>query len=335
MIPLVSLALVRDTNCIRMSKARVRAYLLLLLVSIIWGVASPLVKYTLTWFSPLLFLTYRFFISTIVSLIIFGIKPVSLPKRADDKLLIFVTMMLSTPITLGLFFLGLSKTSALSGSLITAGAPILLVAAGALFLRERITKIETLGIIVTIMGTFLISIGPLLFNSTANHLGTSEGNMLMVLATIANLTATFFSKICVNRGITTRTLAHGQFILGFVLFLPLLFFFHSVQSVTTTILTAPWQAHAGVLFMALISGSLAYWMQDISLKYIEVSEAAIFTYLQTVWAAILAVLWLGEPITASYIIGGGVLVAGVALSEYHGRRRATKVHDQGPPSTQA
>lgn len=309
-----------------MSKARVRAYLLLLIVSVIWGVASPLVKYTLTWFSPLIFLTYRFFISSIVSLIIFGIKPVSLPKRADDKLLIFVTMMLSTPLALGLFFLGLSKTSALSGSLITAGAPILLVAAGALFLKERITKIETLGIIVTIAGTFLIAIGPLVFNATANHLGTSEGNLIMVLATIADLTATLFSKICVNRGITTRILAHGQFILGFVLFLPLLFFFHPVQSVITTILTAPWQAHAGVLFMALISGSLAYWLRDVSLKSVEVSEAAIFTYLQPVWSAILAVLWLGEPITTSYVVGGSVLIAGVALSEYHGRRRVQKVH---------
>lgn len=303
------------------TKKRINAYILLLLVSVIWGAASPVVKYTLTWFSPLIFLTYRFFLSTIVTLIIFGLRPVKFPKKSADITLAFITMILSTPLAIGLFFLGLDKTSALSGSLITAGAPILLVAAGALFLHEHISNTEKLGIAITIIGTFLIAIGPLLFNSTANHLGTFEGNLLMVLATLADLTATLLTKICMDRGVSARLLAHGQFILGFILFLPILLYFHSFSSVITTVLSAPWQAHMGVLFMALVSGSLAYALRDQGLRQVEVSEAAIFTYLQPIWAAILAVLWLGEPVTMSYIVGGGVLVAGVMLSEYQGKRR--------------
>lgn len=303
-----------------MTKKRLNAYLLLLLVSVIWGAASPVVKFTLTWFTPTLFLTYRFFLSSIVALVVFGIKPVKFPKKSGDTTLALVTMALSTPLALGLFFLGLSKTSALSGSLITAGAPILLVAAGALFLRERVTGTEKLGIAITIIGTILLAIGPILFNNTANHLGSLEGNVLMILATIADLAATLLTKICIDRGISTRLLVHGQFVLGLIIFLPILLLQQSFGSTITTILSAPWQAHTGVLFMALLSGSLAYSLRDEGLKWIEVSEAALFTYLQPVWSAILAVLWLGEPITTSYVVGGTVLIAGVMLSEYQGKR---------------
>ena len=87
---------------------------------------------------------------------------------------------------------------------------------------------------------------------------------------------------------------------------------------------APWTAHAAVWFLALLSGSLAYTLRDQGLAFVEVSEAAIFTYLQPVWSAILAVLWLGEPVTMSYTVGGSILVAGVILSEY--RSNGTSKH---------
>lgn len=304
---------------------RTRSYLLLLFVSIIWGAASPVVKFTLTWFHPVIFLTYRFFISSIIAGIIFGLRPAKIPKKMNDKSLAFMTMMLSTPIALGLFFLGLSKTSALSGSLITAGAPILLVAAGAMFLHERVTKMEKIGIIITIIGTFMIAIGPLLFNNTPNHLGTLEGNTIMILATLADLSSTLLTKICMQKGISLRLLAHGQFVLGFIVFLPILLIRHPVDAIIANILYAPWQAHAGVWFMAILSGSLAYTLRNTGLRYVEVSESAIFTYLQPVWASLLSVLWLGEPITMSYIVGGSVLVTGVALSECRGKYSPNKL----------
>lgn len=303
-----------------MSKKRINAYVLLLIVSIIWGAASPVVKYALNWFHPVIFLTYRFLISTIVAAIVFGFTPVKLPKKSRDISLAFITMLLSTPLALGLFFLGLSKTSALSGSLITAGAPILLVAAGAIFLHERVSTTEKIGILITIIGTFVIAIGPLIFNNTPNHLGTLEGNVVMILATLADLAAALFTKISMDRGISQRLLAHGQFILGLFVFIPILLFRHSIGSITETILTAPIQAHLSVWFMALLSGSLAYSLRNEGLKWVEVSEAAIFTYLQPIWSAILAVLWLGEPMTTSYVVGGLVLAAGVAISEYQGSR---------------
>ncbi|PJA42810.1 EamA family transporter, partial [Candidatus Woesebacteria bacterium CG_4_9_14_3_um_filter_39_10] len=43
-----------------MNPHRLKAYILLLIVAVIWGIAGPVIKFTLGGFPPLLFLTYRF-----------------------------------------------------------------------------------------------------------------------------------------------------------------------------------------------------------------------------------------------------------------------------------
>ena len=248
--------------------------------------------------------------------VIAGISPMRIPKKPQDIALTFLTMTLSAPVAIGLFFLGLSKTSALSGSLLTAGAPILLVAAGAIVLKEKILPMEKIGIAITILGTLLLAVGPVVFTNTPGNFGSLEGNLIMVLATIADLTSTLLTKIAVKRGISMSLLAHGQFVLGALLFVPVVVLTHPIHSTINTLLGVPWEAHMGVLFMALLSGSLAYDIRNIGLSRIEVSEAAIFSYLQPVWAALLSILWLRETVTPSYLIGGAILIVGVVLSEY-------------------
>ena len=56
-----------------MNPARLRAYLMLLVVAVIWGIATPIIKYTLEGFSPVIFLTYRFGISTVIAIVIFAV----------------------------------------------------------------------------------------------------------------------------------------------------------------------------------------------------------------------------------------------------------------------
>ncbi len=302
---------------------RTVAYVYLLIVSLIWGAASPVVKNTLQWFDPWLFLTYRFAISTLIALPYLTLTHTPFPKKASDQWLVLVTGFMSAPVALFLFFEALDKTTALSGSLITAAGPIFVVLGGLLLFRDHVTKNEKLGIGVALTGTILTVIGPLILNGHMDTLGRLEGNAMMVLAVISEAIAVLLSKKAVRRGIHPTVLAQSQFIVGFALFLPLLLMWQTPESIINAIRTAPWQAHAGVLFMAVISGTFAYTIRNMAVKSIEVSESALFTYLQPLWAAILAVVWLREAITPSYILGGMVIAAGVIISEYrrgNGRR---------------
>lgn len=294
---------------------RTTAVFYLLLVSLIWGAASPIVKNTLQWFDPWLFLTYRFAISTLIALPYLALTKVSTPKKQSDQWLVLLTGFITAPLTLFLFFSALDKTTALSGSLISSVGPLFLIVGGALFFRDRITKIERIGIAIALSGTMLTVIGPLILNGHTDTFGKLEGNSLMLLATIMDISGALLGKQAFKRGISPALIANTQFVIGFVLFLPLLFFVQTPQDVWSTLITAPWQAHAGVLYMSVLSGTIAYTLRNMAIKTIEVSESALYNYLQPIWAAILAVLWLREAITPSYIMGGIIIAIGVIIAE--------------------
>lgn len=294
---------------------RATAALLLLLVSLMWGAASPIVKWTLTWFDPWLFLTYRFALSTLIALPYLSFSKAKLPTKLSDQWLVLLTGFVSAPLSLFLFFEALDKTTALSGSLITAAGPLFLILGGVLFFRDRISKNEKIGITVAITGTILTVIGPLILNGHADSLGKLEGNGLMLLAVMTDIIAALLSKEAMKKGIDASLVAQTQFVVGFSMFLPLLFLRQSPETAWMTIVDAPWQAHLGVLYMAVISGTIAYTMRNIAVKTIEVSESALYVYLQPLWAAILAVVWLREAITPSYILGGIVIAIGVLIAE--------------------
>lgn len=301
-----------------MNSKRATAYLFLFLVSLIWGAASPVVKHTLTWFNPWLFLTYRFFLSTLIAIPYLYVTQTPFPKKSSDKLLLFTTSIISAPLSLFLFFTALSKTTALSGSLITAAGPLFLVLGGVLFFHDRIRKNEKIGIAITILGTLLIVIGPFILNSQMDTLGKLEGNALMLLAVMTDIVGALLSKEAMKKGINPTLVAQFQFIVGFILLVPLLLLWQSPETIVATLINAPMEAHLGTLFMAIFSGTIAYTLRNIAIKTIEVSESALFQYLQPLWAAILAVLWLKESITPSYIIGGIIIAVGVVIAE---RRR--------------
>ncbi len=300
---------------------RTTAALYLLLVSLMWGAASPVVKHTLQWFNPWLFLTYRFAISTLIALPYLTLTHAKFPKKVPDQWLILVTGVISAPLSLFLFFEALDKTTALSGSLITAAGPLFLILGGVLFFRDRITKNEKIGIGIALIGTILTVIGPFILNGHSDTLGKLEGNSLMLLAVITDIIAALMSKEAMKKGVNPTLVAQTQFVLGFVIFLPILFLRQPPEVVWATLVAAPLPAHAGVLYMAILSGTVAYTMRNIAVKTIEVSESALYQYLQPIWAAILAVIWLRETITPSYYIGGIVITLGVLIAEHKRRRR--------------
>ena len=126
-----------------MSKHRLTAYIYLLIVSVIWGVASPIIKFTLAEFPPLIFLTYRFAIASVIAFLFWRGLP-KLPHASGKLTHLFLYSFLAVPITLGLLFWGYSETSSIEGALISAVAPLFGAITAAWYFRERITKSESI-----------------------------------------------------------------------------------------------------------------------------------------------------------------------------------------------
>ena len=300
---------------------RLRAYVYLLIVAAIWGIAGPVIKFTLPSLPPFIFLTYRFFISTIAFLPVLLFKKAKTPSNGKDFIILTLIALLGSSINLGFLFYGYNYTTALDASLLSATAPIFVVAASMFFLKERVTKKEKIGLLIAFLGTLAIIFQPLAENKILFR-ENILGNILVVISNIAWIFYVVLSKYGLKHKFDPLTMTVYTFFLGFITLLPLAAIqAGSLSGLISLIIDSPIQTHLGVLYMALLSGSLAYFLYQRAQKTIEASEATLFMYLSPLFAAPLAVLWLGEEITIFYILGAAIVATGVIIAETKRRKK--------------
>jgi drug/metabolite transporter (DMT)-like permease len=300
-----------------MNPHRLRAYIYLIIVAAIWGAAGPVIKFTLSGIPPLPFLAYRFAISAIFSLLFFLKKGVRLPKPKSSLPQIVTYAILGFTVALGALFVGLEKTTVLDLALIAIIGPLIVALGGAFFFRDRITSQERLGIAIVLLGAFIYSFAPILTSGANIRL---TGNLFILISLLADAAATLVAKRLLQKNIPPSTITNTGFIVGAATIIPLAVTVHGKDILINSVVNLPFKYHLGVWYMALLSGTLAYFLSVRGQKSIEVSEASLFQYLQPIFSVPLAVFWLGEKITIPFIIGAGFIAIGVIIAEYKKKR---------------
>jgi drug/metabolite transporter (DMT)-like permease len=297
---------------------RLRAYVYLILTSLIWGVAAVVIKLTLSGIEPLAFLTYRFLVSSIFALLWIAIahqKYVALLfSNIKNLVLCLAYGALVSTIALGFLFLGLSKTTVLDLSLIDLLGPITVALLGVVFLKEHFTHRKKLGTAIAFTGAVLILIGPQFFEKRED--GILIGNFFVFLYVLSDSISSVILKKMLREKFPPLFLVNFSFIVGFLTIAPVSLIKYSPNSLINLIARLPLQYHAGVWFMAIISGSLAFFLRALGQKTIEIGEAGIFTYLISVFSAPLAIIILGEKLTPNLILGTVIIVAGIIIAEH-------------------
>ncbi len=301
-----------------MNPHRLKAYFLLSIVAVIWGIAGPVIKITLGKIPPDLFILYRFFISTIVAMLFFGIKGIKFPKDKLTLIELFIYCIFNSSITLGLLFWGTSKTSLLDMSLISLFGPLLLVAAGYFFLKDKITKQEKVGTFIAFAGACAIGLSPLVKTTSAD--GRLFGNFLIFLSLISSTVGGVLLKKLMKRGISPTLLANLSFVVGLVTVLPFVIIKSGTIYALSPIYTSTLSTWLGIAYMAIVSGNIAYILNNMGQKTIELSEAAPFTYLYPIFSAILAVVLLGDKLTPPIVLGSLITLIGVVIAETKKKR---------------
>jgi drug/metabolite transporter (DMT)-like permease len=307
------------------SKERIKSYTLLLIVAAIWGIAGPVIKFTLPDFPPMIFLTYRFFISSILMLpIVWVLKP-KFPRTKREIFMLTIAGLLGSSLNLSLLFFGFDNSNVLDASIIGNTAPIFVILGGVLLLKEKVTKKEILGIAITFIGTLIIVMSPI-FDGGYREGSSLFGNLLIILANVAWVLYIVISKKELRHKIDIFLMTTYMFFLGFLTSLPFaLIQTKGIINLLLIVSTAPVKAHLGVWYMAVLSGSLAYFLYQEGQKKIEASEATLFAYLSPLFAAPLAVFWLKEKLTIPFILGTVIIIVGVFIAEYRKNRYNDKV----------
>lgn len=297
-----------------MNPARKQAYLYLILVVLIWGAAPSIIKFALNEISPFFFLFYRFVI-TVVLLTPFYLLSKGKGLKLSNIVPVTIASFLSSTATLGLLFYGTSLTTSLDASLISATSPIFIILAGVLFLNERITKREKAGILITILGTLVVAAQSFFETNQPQAPNTLLGNLLIFASNIVFAASVLISKRALRQNVSAFSLMYITFVIGLITIYPFAVKEVSSGEMIQKVLSLSFSAHVSIIYMAIFSGAIAYYLYQKAQKTIEASEAAVFLYLQPLVTAPVGILWLGEKVTPAFLIGSIIIALGVILAE--------------------
>jgi len=252
---------------------------------------------------------------TIVSAILMAGIYWGRPRDAES---IWTRREMSILIVLGLFgmvmnqffwTLGVAKTTVVHSSMIMATTPIWVLLMAALMGLEPITFPKLGGMAIAMTGVAMLQVRP---KPSANP-PTLLGDFLVLLCTLALAGMTAFGKRYRPKSGGIAVNAVG-YILGAFLLLPS-FWFSSRGFDLGKVTAGAW---AGVVYMGAISSVTGYLIYYYALARMSASRMAAFQYLQPVFASLMAVVMLGEELTGAAIAAGGIIFAGVFVTERFG-----------------
>lgn len=311
----------------------------LILATVIWGGALPVIKLTEASIPPFSFLLLRFTLVCILMLPIVFIELKTTPVHPKDiKNLILLGLFGQA--SLAFIFWGVKYTSTIDTALISTIAPLMTIFAGHHFYNEKVSSMTKVGVAIATIGTALIVFEPLLNSSGVVHDVPVRlrllGNMLVVMYNVLFTIYIVYSKVVMGKStkqvksflrffhVEKMQRAYSPllstaitFYVGLAAMIPFALYENmggagmtgiDFSKLTTTPIL-------GIVYMAVLSSIVAYVAYEWGLKNSDVSDGAIFGYLGPLFTIPFSFWLLGEIPTNTAIFGAGIITIGVVIAE--------------------
>jgi drug/metabolite transporter (DMT)-like permease len=188
--------------------------------------------------------------------------------------------------------------------------PLWTVIFGRVFLKESITKMKIISLILVILGTIVL-IGPFAITSLAITPGTMLALAGGLILSAWVIVVRSFGKKGYNP--VTMQFGYAMFCLAFLLIsYPLITIFFSIPSITSFSLDIAPIMWIYLLFFALLSSIIPHILHFKGSRKVPASTAGIILLTEPVSAALLAAAFLLQPITLNILLGGALIL----LSNY-------------------
>lgn len=255
---------------------------------------------------PLTVVLWRLLLSGLIFTLLLWVTPgPKLPPR-HERGRILLLGLLAGPVNQVLFFFGLRMSSAAHAALLYALTPLgvycLALARG----RERGSFRATLGILTALVGVVVL----LLERGLASASGSILGDALIAAAVCAWVVYTTEGRPFAAEHGPMRATAWAM-VAAALLSTPLMPF--ALQPVAAAQASLP--AQACILYLAVLTSVVAYLLWYYALSHTDASKVAVFSNLQPPATALLAWALLGETLHWTLVVGGGLVLLGVRLTQ--------------------
>ncbi len=281
-----------------------KAHLALLAANIIYAASFPIAKNAMEFISDGQFVLMR----VIGATLLFWLTALLFVKEKTDKAdfpRLVLLGVFGVAINQSLFLKGLHLTSSIDAALMMVTTPILVTIIAAISIKEKITVIKMLGIIIGFFGAaFLVYQG----NNANGNESSLIGNLYVLINAISWGTYLVLVKPLMQK-YHTVTILKWTFLFGLPLVTPL-----GISDLAST----NWQIIPSnilffMIFVIVFTTFVAYLLNTLALRQLSTSVVSAYIYLQPLLSALIAIWFFNSSITWQKIIAGAFIFAGVYI----------------------
>ncbi|QCI63610.1 DMT family transporter [Phreatobacter stygius] len=206
-----------------------------------------------------------------------------------------------------LFYLAAQYTTAVNMGIIQGSIPVMVLIGAFLAHRTRITGLQMIGIVVTLVGIVTLA--------TRGHLeqllglAFNLGDLLMLVGCLGY--AAYTVALRDRPKISPQPFFLGLSAVALISSLPLV----AAEFATGTALWPDWKALAIIAYVAVLPGFVAQLLFMRGVELIGPGRAGLWVNLVPVWAAILGPLILGELFAWYHAVALVLVLGGIAVAE--------------------
>lgn len=275
---------------------------------IVWGSTFAVTKVIVNKVPPMTLAFYRCSIGALTLLSILALRKGRSPGKYLAGVPWGVFILLGfTGVTMFYIFFNLSvrMTSASVGALLQGFIPVCIAAFAAIFLKEKLSVKQIIGIIVSVTGVILIGF---LSHNEGDTTGSITGNLLMIIAIIGWSVYTIISKKVA--GMDPLLVTSLSTLAGSVLLLPAAIY-ENWGTGWPQVSPTDWLT---ILFLGAMASGICYFLYNRSLQLLSAAQVGNFINLDPLVGFMIALIFLHESVNLLQIMGALLVVAGVILS---------------------
>ena len=296
-------------------------HLLMLLVTVCWASNIIAGKEALTGFGALALAQLRVLGTATIYVIWFLASGRLRRLQLSQRKWLFLVAMAASGIALNqlTFIGGMARSTVAHAGLIVALGPVMVLVIAVVIRLEALTAWKFAGMLIAFAGVGILTAD----KAGQGNAGHWVGDLILVASSLVFAIYTILVKEVANHfdALTLNTLT---FALGAIMMLP----FCAHATVVTNWAALSLEAWWGLAFLVVFGSVISYLLFAYVLTELAASRVAAFNYLQPVIASGLGIWVLSERLTPTVLIGGGLILAGVYLTE---RERGEEKH-RGIPS---
>ncbi|CAM5279728.1 DMT family transporter [Eoetvoesiella caeni] len=290
-----------------------KAYALLALTTLMWAGNSIAGKLAVGHASPMVLVTVRWAL-VMVALYVFKRERIAADwqvMRQRLAYLLFLGALGFTGFSVALYY-ALVYTTAINASILQGGTPLFVFCASFVLFGSRVGLEQAIGFVISFVGVIVIAARGDFDNVIALDINFGDALMLVAIISYGIYTAALRSKPRMHWTSLMFVLCLGATLAS----LPMLAL-EMARGATIVPDLQGWSAIAYIVIFPSLLGQVFYIR---AVELIGANRAGLFINLLPIWGAILAVALLGEAFNIYHAVALAIILAGISLAEYGGRK---------------